>query len=133
MLILIAFESCRAHVYLDVKISNFGNDPLNMFQMTLPEKIYFMKTDVRECLIDVAAQGSMQNEEAIRFSLFVKHDAPLPQDFQIVKYDQICHLTIVLTVYVWAFVATLLYLIVEFQSTIVPTFQKICSVLKQNL
>ena len=37
----------------------------------------------------------MQDEEAIRFSLFVKHDATLPQDFQIVKYDQICHLTIV--------------------------------------
>ena len=30
MLILIAFDSYRAHVYFDVKISNFGNDPLNM-------------------------------------------------------------------------------------------------------
>ena len=30
MLILIAFDTCRAHVYFDVKISNFGNDPLNM-------------------------------------------------------------------------------------------------------
>ena len=46
-------------------------------------------------LTDVAVQGFMQDEEAIPFSLFVKHDAPLPQDFQIVKYDQICHLTIV--------------------------------------
>ena len=33
MLILIAFESCRAHVYFDVKISNFGNDPLNVVIM----------------------------------------------------------------------------------------------------
>ena len=30
MLVLISFDSCRAHVYFDVKISNFGNDPLNM-------------------------------------------------------------------------------------------------------
>ena len=30
MLISIAFESRRAHVYFDVKISNFGNDPWNM-------------------------------------------------------------------------------------------------------
>ena len=25
----IIFDSCRAHVCFDVKISNFGNDPLN--------------------------------------------------------------------------------------------------------
>ena len=30
MLILIAFDSCRARVYFDVKIANFGDDPLNM-------------------------------------------------------------------------------------------------------
>ena len=30
MLILIGFDSCRARVYFDVKILNFGNDPLNM-------------------------------------------------------------------------------------------------------
>ena len=30
MLILIAFDSCRANVHFDVKISNFGDDPLNM-------------------------------------------------------------------------------------------------------
>ena len=30
MLILIAFDSCRAHVYFDVKISNFDDAPLNM-------------------------------------------------------------------------------------------------------
>ena len=33
MLILISFDSCRAHVYFDIKISNFGNDPLNMVMM----------------------------------------------------------------------------------------------------
>ena len=33
MLILIALESYRAHVYFDVKISNFGHDPLNMVMM----------------------------------------------------------------------------------------------------
>ena len=30
MLILISFDSYRAHVYFDVKISNFGKDPLNI-------------------------------------------------------------------------------------------------------
>ena len=30
MLILIVFDSYRAHVYFDVKISNFGKDLLNM-------------------------------------------------------------------------------------------------------
>ena len=30
MLIWIALDSCRAHVYFDVKISNFVNDTLNM-------------------------------------------------------------------------------------------------------
>ena len=30
---LIAFESCRAHVYFNVKISNFGYDPLNVVMM----------------------------------------------------------------------------------------------------
>ena len=33
MLILIAFDSCTAHVDFDVKISSFGNDPLNMVLM----------------------------------------------------------------------------------------------------
>ena len=54
MLILIALERCRAHVYFDVKISNFGNDPLNMVTIKHvsdypTKKIYFMKTDDREC------------------------------------------------------------------------------------
>ena len=35
MLILIALDSCRAHFYFDVKISNFGNDPLNLVMMKL--------------------------------------------------------------------------------------------------
>ena len=30
MLMLIAFDSSRDHVYFDVKMLNFGNDPLNM-------------------------------------------------------------------------------------------------------
>ena len=33
MLILIAFDSCRAHVYFDIKILNLGNDLLNMVMM----------------------------------------------------------------------------------------------------
>ena len=33
MLILIAFDSYRTRVDFDVKISNFGNDPLNMILM----------------------------------------------------------------------------------------------------
>ena len=33
MLILIALESYRVHVHFNVKISNFGNDPLNMVMM----------------------------------------------------------------------------------------------------
>ena len=54
MLILIAFESCRAHVYFDVKILNFGNDPLNVVMMKQvsddpPEKVHFMKTDDLAC------------------------------------------------------------------------------------
>ena len=44
---------------------------------------------------DIAVQNFMQDEEAIRFSLFVKHDAPIPSNFQIVKYDyMILRLTI---------------------------------------
>ena len=33
MLVLISFDSCRAHVLFDIKMSNFGNDPLNMVLM----------------------------------------------------------------------------------------------------
>ena len=33
MLILIAFDSCIVRVYFDVKISNFGNDSLNMMMI----------------------------------------------------------------------------------------------------
>ena len=33
MLILISFDSHRAHIYFDAKNSNFGNDPLNMVMM----------------------------------------------------------------------------------------------------
>ena len=32
----------------------------------------------------------MQDEEAIRFSLFVKHDATLPEDFQKVRLNTPC-------------------------------------------
>ena len=59
MLILIAFDSCRDHVHFDVKISKFGKDPLNMVLIKHvsddpTRKIYFMKTDDRECLLKLS-------------------------------------------------------------------------------
>ena len=36
--------------------------------------------------VDVAVQGFMQDEVAIRLCLFIKHDVDLPNEFKIEKY-----------------------------------------------
>ena len=54
---MIAFDSCRAHVYFNVKISNFGNDPLNMVMIKhvsgdpTRKNLLYMKTVDPKCFV----------------------------------------------------------------------------------